>query len=280
MSWKQYAFVSSLESIRPNLSTWKSNLFGSNTKPCQQNMVFIISEKSTSKYVDFSTSFTVMFVSFWGHTFSNNPPHMLRDFPPDSPRWIIIFRPPNKWPTQLTTHEFPSFFSRKKTWCFFFGKHLEVGGFSFLCFFFECKKNNKKNIWVFPKIGVPQNGWFIMENPIKMGWFGGFFPYLMETSMLLTTAKCFIDVICVGGDGWFLWFLDNPTPKVHTLWKVTTYVGPRRCPWYPARKVSMWICWKFPFWRVSMYFRRFLGTEQHHGDLRYPPQMPRGTPKK
>ena len=23
--------------------------------------------------------------------------------------------------------------------------------------------------WVFPKIGVPQNGWFVMENPIKMG---------------------------------------------------------------------------------------------------------------
>ena len=23
-------------------------------------------------------------------------------------------------------------------------------------------------IWVFPKIRVPQNGWFIMENPIKM----------------------------------------------------------------------------------------------------------------
>ena len=23
-------------------------------------------------------------------------------------------------------------------------------------------------IWVFSKIGVPQNGWFIMENPIKM----------------------------------------------------------------------------------------------------------------
>ena len=31
-------------------------------------------------------------------------------------------------------------------------------------------------IWVFPKIGVPQNGWFIMEIPIKMiqnWWFGG-----------------------------------------------------------------------------------------------------------
>ena len=24
------------------------------------------------------------------------------------------------------------------------------------------------NIWVFPKIEVPQNGWFLMENPIKM----------------------------------------------------------------------------------------------------------------
>ena len=23
-------------------------------------------------------------------------------------------------------------------------------------------------IWVFPKIGLPQNGWFIMENPIKI----------------------------------------------------------------------------------------------------------------
>ena len=29
------------------------------------------------------------------------------------------------------------------------------------------------NRWVFPKIVVPQNGWFIMENPIKMGWFRG-----------------------------------------------------------------------------------------------------------
>ncbi len=31
-----------------------------------------------------------------------------------------------------------------------------------------------RHIWVFPKIVVPQNGWFIMENPIKLGWFGGF----------------------------------------------------------------------------------------------------------
>ena len=27
---------------------------------------------------------------------------------------------------------------------------------------------NEKKIWMFPKIGVPQNGWFIMENQLKM----------------------------------------------------------------------------------------------------------------
>jgi len=29
------------------------------------------------------------------------------------------------------------------------------------------------SIWVFPEIGVPQNGWLIMENLIKMDDLGG-----------------------------------------------------------------------------------------------------------
>ena len=38
---------------------------------------------------------------------------------------------------------------------------------------------NSKSRWVFLKIGVPQNGWFMMENPIKMDDLG--VPLFLET---------------------------------------------------------------------------------------------------
>ena len=56
----------------------------------------------------------------------------------------------------------------RKSWCFhinvvFGGGSEDVPLFDYRLFF-----HILSTIWVFPKIGVPQNGWFIMENPIKM----------------------------------------------------------------------------------------------------------------
>ncbi len=39
-------------------------------------------------------------------------------------------------------------------------------------------------IWVFPKIGVPENGWFIVENPIKK-WIIWEYPYFWKYSLSL-----------------------------------------------------------------------------------------------
>ena len=43
--------------------------------------------------------------------------------------------------------------------------------------------------WVFPKIGIPQNGWFIMENPIKTDDWGG--------SAIFGNTHIFLNEMCL-----------------------------------------------------------------------------------
>ena len=62
--------------------------------------------------------------------------------------------------------------------------------------FYCYSETQKKPMWVFPKIGVPQNGWFIMENPIKMDDLGVKPTILGNTHVLVNLcvgSRCFVN---------------------------------------------------------------------------------------
>ena len=112
--------------------------------------------------------------------------------------------------------------------------------------------------WVFPNIGVPQNGWFKMENPTKNGWFGGISPTIFGNIQIVspgnTHISFYIKVLlsrCFVPDFPFRWDMGPRTVpfRVGTLLRpnfgLISYVSVKHTWswWRSESQKTQWLVW-------------------------------------